>query len=151
MTTVSIEEFKGYVGKEIGLSDWFEIDQDRVNAFAQCTEDRQYIHVDVEAAKQGPFGGTIAHGFLTLSLLSYFGFQNEIVPAGVKTVVNYGLNKVRFLSPVRVGSSIRNRAVLKEVADKGEGRVLMTVENTVEIQGEERAAMIAETLTLMVF
>jgi acyl dehydratase len=146
---MSVEELKGMVGKEIGVSQWLKIEQSRINAFAECTEDRQWIHVDEEKAKQGPFGKTIAHGYLTLSLLSWFSFQNQVFPAGIKMAVNYGLNKVRFLSPVPVGSRIRNRAVLKEVADKGAGRILMTTENTVEIEGQEKPAMVAESLAML--
>lgn len=146
---LTIDGLKDMVGKEIGLSDWLEIGQDRITAFAECTEDRQWIHVDPEAAKKGPFGTTIAHGYLTLSLLSYFNFQNNVYPTGIKMAVNYGLNKVRFINPVKVGSKVRNRAVLKEVTDKGGGRILMATENTLEIEGEDKPAMVAETLAMM--
>lgn len=146
---VSLEEFKNYIGKEIGVSEWLQIDQKRVNDFADCTEDHQWIHVDVEKAKKGPFGTTIAHGYLTLSLLPYFSYSNKVRVGNVKMAVNYGLNKVRFLNPVKVGSRIRNRAVLKEVQDKGPGRVLIVTENTVEIEGEEKPAMVAETLGML--
>lgn len=146
---VTLEEFKNYIGKEIGISDWLQIDQKRINAFADCTEDHQWIHVDVEKAKNGPFGTTIAHGYLTLSLLPYFSYSNKVRVGNVKMAVNYGLNKVRFLNPVKVGSRIRNRAVLKEIQDKGQGRVLVVTENTVEIEGEEKPAMVAETLGML--
>ena len=145
---VTVEELKGMVGQEIGVSDWFEITQDRINAFAECTEDRQWIHVNEEMAKNGPFGTTIAHGYLILSLLSYFGASSRVFPAGIKMAINYGLNRVRFVSPVPVGSRIRNRAVLKEVTEKGEGRILMVTENTVEIEGQEKPAMVAESLAM---
>lgn len=145
---MSVEKMKEQVGQEIGVSDWLQISQDRINAFADCTEDHQFIHVDEEAAKNGPFGTTIAHGYLTLSLLSYFGAQTALLPEGMKMAINYGLNKVRFLAPVKVNSRIRNRAVLKSVEEKGGGRVLVTTENTVEIEGEEKPAMIAESLAM---
>ncbi|UCD84302.1 MAG: MaoC family dehydratase [Deltaproteobacteria bacterium] len=146
---VSVEELKGYIGKEIGISDWLEINQDRINAFADCTEDHQWIHVDKEKARQGPFGTTIAHGYLTLSLLPYFGYQNKIVPSGIKMTINYGLNRLRFINPVPVGSRIRNRAVLKELNDKGEGRILMVTESTIEIEGQDKPAMVAETVSML--
>ncbi len=145
---MKVEEMKKSVGQEIGVSDWFLIDQDRINAFAECTEDRQFIHVNVEMAQKGPFGATIAHGYLTLSLLSYFNAQTALLPEGMKMAINYGLNKVRFLTPVKVGSRVRNRAVLKNVEEKGGGRVLVTTENSVEIEGEEKPAMVAESLAM---
>jgi len=143
-----VEKLKEHVGDEVGLSDWFEIKQDRINAFAEATEDRQWIHVNEEMAKNGPFGTTIAHGYLTLSLLSLFGASSKYIPAGIKMAINYGLNKVRFINPVPVGSKIRNRAVLKEVSEKAGGRVLMVTENTVEIEGQEKPAMVAESLAM---
>ncbi|HUT52686.1 MAG TPA: MaoC family dehydratase [bacterium] len=145
---MSVDEMKASVGKEVGVTQWFQIDQKRINAFADCTEDHQFIHVDEELAKKGPFGTTIAHGYLTLSLLSYFGAQNALLPAGLKMAVNYGLNKLRFINPVKVNKRIRNRAVLKSVEDKGGGRVLVTTENTVEIEGEDKPAMVAESLAM---
>ncbi len=145
---MSVEEMKNSLGQEIGVSEWFEIDQPRINAFADSTEDHQFIHVNEEMAKQGPFGATIAHGYLTLSLLSYFNAQTALLPKGMKMAINYGLNKVRFLTPVKVNSKVRNRAVLKNVEEKGGGRVLVTTENTVEIEGEEKPAMVAESLAM---
>jgi len=145
---MSVEEMKKNIGQEMGVSDWIQIDQERINKFADCTEDHQFIHVDEEAAKNGPFGATIAHGYLTLSLLSYFGAQTALLPEGLKMAINYGLNKVRFLAPVKVNSRIRNRAVLKNVEEKDGGRVLVTTENTVEIEGEDKPAMVAESLAM---
>ncbi len=145
---MSVEKMKDSVGQELGVSDWFMIDQDRINAFADCTEDHQFIHVDEEAAKNGPFGTTIAHGYLTLSLLTTLGGQTSLLPEGLKMAINYGLNKVRFLAPVKVNSRIRNRAVLKGVEDKGGGRILVTTENTIEIEGEDKPAMVAESLAM---
>lgn len=148
MEAVSIEKLKEMIGQELGVSDWLEINQDRVNNFAACTDDNQWIHVDEEKAKDGPFGTTIAHGYLTLSLLVALAPENQVVPQGTVMAINYGLNKVRFLTPVKVGSKIRNKAVLKEVTDKRGGRVLIAIENTMEIEGEEKPAMVAESLAL---
>jgi len=145
---MSVEEMKKSVGQELGVSDWFEITQDRINQFADCTLDHQFIHVNEELARQGPFGTTIAHGYMNLALLSYFGAQTSLLPEGLKMAINYGLNKVRFLNPVKVNSRIRNRAVLKAVEDKGGGRVLVTTENTVEIEGEQKPALVAESLAM---
>lgn len=145
---VPLDKLKEYVGKEMGVSDWLKIEQDRINAFADCTGDHQWIHVNPELAKKGPFGTTIAHGYLTLSLLVQLSGGMKVLPAGTKMAINYGLNKVRFLTPVKVGSRIRNRAVLKAVEDKGGGRILFTTENTVEIEGEEKPALVAETLSM---
>ena len=146
---LSLDELKGYVGKEIGLSEWFEIKQDRITAFAECTEDRQWIHVNQEMAKKGPFGTTVAHGYMLLALLSYFNYQNTVFPAGIKMAVNYGLNRVRFMSPLPVNSRIRNHAVLKDIAEKDPGRILMTMENTIEIEGQPKPAMVAESLSML--
>jgi acyl dehydratase len=147
---VPLDQFKEMVGQEIGLSEWLAIDQARINAFAACTEDRQWIHVDPEKAKAGPYGKTIAHGYMALSLLSFFNYQNRFFPSGIKMSLNYGLNKVRFISPVPVGSRLRNRAVLKEVVEKGEGRILMAIENTIEIEGQDKPAVVAETLSMLI-
>jgi acyl dehydratase len=145
---VPLDKLKEYVGKEMGISDWLKIEQDRINAFADCTGDHQWIHVNPELAKKGPFGATIAHGYLSLSLLVQLSGGMKVLPAGTKMAINYGLNKVRFITPVKVGSKIRNRSVLKSVEDKGGGRILFTTENTVEIEGEEKPALVAETLAM---
>ena len=146
---LNLRRLKAMLGHDVGLSDWLVITQERIDAFADCTEDRQWIHVDPVKAKDGPFKTTIAHGFLTLSLLSYFHFQVKVFPSDIKMAVNYGLNKVRFLNPVTVGSKIRARFKVLEMAQKGSGRILMTLENTIEVQGQDKPAMIAETLTLL--
>lgn len=151
MPTVNIKDLDQYLGKESGVTDWLEIDQQRVNQFADVTEDHQFIHVDPERAKQTQFGGPIAHGFLTLSLLPYFGEQGAAVSLeNVAVRINYGLNKVRFLSPVRVGSKIRARYKFLAYEEKRPGQILMTHEVTIEIQGTEKPAMIAETLGMAV-
>ena len=148
MEAVPVEKLKEMVGEQMGQSDWLEVTQDRINQFADCTEDHQWIHVNVEMAEKGPFGAPIAHGYLTLSLLTRLSTGVRVVPEGIKMAINYGLNKVRFLTPVKVGSKIRNTSVLKEVTEKGGGRILMCMENTVEIEGEERPAMVAESLAM---
>ena len=126
------------------------IDQQRIDGFAEVTEDRQWIHVDPEAAASGPFGATVAHGFLTLSLLSYLSAESGIVPEGAVMLVNYGSDKVRYISPVRVGSNIRAVSTLKDVAEKSPGQLLLTSNVVVEIEGEERPALVADILTLAV-
>lgn len=146
LTLKNLEEYKG---KEIGLSDWMEIDQERIEAFAECTEDRQWIHVDPEKAKHGPYGTTIAHGFLILSLLVHLASQIELFQKGIKMVTNVGLDRVRFLTPVKGSSRIRNRIVLKDASDKGEGKILVTLENTIEIDGETKPALVADVLALV--
>jgi acyl dehydratase len=146
---ISLEELRNYVGKKVGVSQWFPITQERVTAFAELTEDRQWIHVNPELARKGPYGTTVAHGFMVISLLSYFGYQNDVFPAGVKMALNYGLNRVRFITPLKVGSRIRNHAVLKEIQEKGEGRLLLVFENTIEIEGEEKPAAVAESLSML--
>lgn len=149
MSDYTFENIQDFVGQEVGVSNWVTIDQTRINQFADCTEDHQWIHVDEEKAKAfSPSGTTIAHGFLTLSLLPKFGGEMGIIPAGVLQVFNYGADYVRFLSPVKVGSRIRNRVTLLSAEPKGKGRVLIKTRNTVEIEGEEKPAMIADTLSL---
>jgi acyl dehydratase len=143
------EEFKQYLGKEIGVTEWMTVTQERIDAFAESTEDRQWIHTDKNKAKLGPFRTTIAHSFLTLSLLPYFNLHNTVLPAGIKMMVNYGLNRVRFINPVLVDSKIRNRAVLKDITEKPSGGYLLILENTVEIEGQEKPAMVAELLALI--
>jgi acyl dehydratase len=132
---------------DIGTSDWVTVDQKRVNQFADATGDHQWIHVDVERAKQGPFGGTIAHGYLTLSLVPWLGSQVfTLQTPGAK--LNYGVNKVRFPNPVRVGKRIRSHVAIGEVTDLPTGKQ-MTVRHTIEIEGEEKPACVAETVVLL--
>jgi acyl dehydratase len=138
-------EFEAMVGKEIGVSSWFDITQDRIDTFADCTEDWQFIHVDPEKAKQSPFGTTIAHGFLTLSMLSAMIYEMPSIE-GVKMGVNYGFNKVRFVSPVRVGSKIRARFVLASIEEIRPGEVQTLMNVTIEIEGETKPALVAEWL-----
>jgi acyl dehydratase len=134
-------------GEELGTSDWLEIDQERVDLFADATGDHQWIHVDVERAATGPFGGTIAHGYLTLSLVPFLGAQVfSLETPGAK--LNYGVNKVRFPSPVRVGSRVRSHVTLGEVTDLPTGKQL-TLRHTIEIEGQPKPACVAETVVLL--
>ncbi len=142
-----IEDLQARIGEEIGVGDWFTIEQDRIDQFADATNDHQWIHVDPEAAAAGPFGATIAHGFLTLSLLP--GLAPHVVVPGMKMAINYGLDRVRFISPVRVGSRVRARAKLA-AADEVTSGVQVKTEVTVEIEGAEKPACVAETLTRFV-
>ncbi len=131
-------------------SPWFLVDQERVNAFADVTKDHQFIHIDPEAAAQTPFGGTIAHGFLTLSLLSHFLSEDFVVVEGFQLAINYGFDKIRFLAPVRVGRRIRARWRITEVTERRPGEYMFRMDVTVEIEGEEKPALAAEWLNLQV-
>ena len=143
-------ELSSLIGQEVGVSKWFEIDQERINAFADTTEDWQFIHVDPEAAKQTPFGGAIAHGFLTLSLASAMSYDAVKPLDGVVMGVNYGFDKLRFLAPVPAGSKVRGRFRLLSAEDKGGGRWLIKHELTIEIEGGEKPALIAEWLGMQI-
>ena len=147
---ITAEELPGLVGKELDPSPWIEITQERVNQFAEATNDFQFIHVDPEKAAQTPFGGPIAHGFLSLSLLSYLNAQSAIVPENTVMGINYGSDKVRYLTPVRVGKRIRSRQTVLEVTEKNPGQWLIKNAVTVEIEGEETPALVAEILSMMV-
>ena len=149
MPVASIEEIRSRIGEEIGVSGWIAIDQARIDAFADATEDRQFIHVDPAAAAHGPFGGTIAHGFLSLSLLSRMGAEAMLVPEGMKIAINYGLDRVRFLAPVRSGSRVRGRFSLDSVEEKAPGQWLLRHNVSVEIEDEEKPALAALWLTLI--
>jgi acyl dehydratase len=144
----TVDELSELVGQEIGVSDWLEITQERVDQFADATGDHQYIHVDPERAKETFFGGTIAHGFLTLSLLPYLGSKRQgiKIDLGGKMSVNYGLNRVRFTAPVPAGKRIRSRHRLLNVEKIGDHAVQSTYEVTVEVEGQDKPACIAETL-----
>jgi acyl dehydratase len=139
-------DFQELVGTEIGVSDWMEITQDRVNAFADATDDHQWIHIDPGKAAAGPFGGTIAHGFLTLSLTVTLSSQVEIDVGSPKMAINYGLEKVRFPAPVPVGSRIRARVGLVSVDDV-QGGIQVNRQVTIEVGGEDKPAMVAETVS----
>ncbi len=143
------DELLNYVGTKFEPSEWITVEQERINTFADCTEDHQFIHLDEEAAKQTPFGGTIAHGFLTLSLLSKMAEGNGVIPEGVMMGINYGFDKVRFLAPVRAGKRVRSHAEIASIEPKDGGRFLTKQSITVEIEGEETPALIAEWLTMV--
>jgi acyl dehydratase len=149
MPLAKLTDIKNRIGEEVGVSDWITVDQARIDAFAEATEDRQFIHVDAAAAAQTPFGGTIAHGFLTLSLLSRMAADAMPVPEGAKMAVNYGLDRVRFLAPVRSGKRVRGRFVLDAVEEKAPAQVLLRHIVTVEIEGEAKPALTAIWLGLM--
>ena len=148
---MAVADLAKHIGEEIGVSSWIQLDQKRIDEFAHCTGDHQWIHVDAErAAREGPFGGTIAHGFLTLSLLATTGFEVLSARVTPKSVVNYGLDKVRFVAPVRSGRRVRNHIRISAVEDKGGGRYLVTTENTVEIEGESKPALTASALAMFI-
>lgn len=145
MSAMTPQEMKELVGKPLGTSEWVLVDQEMINKFADATGDHQFIHIDEEKAKLTPFGGTIAHGFLTLSLFPMLMAKSDCPrPAGVKMGVNYGGNKVRFLAPVRSGKRVRGHFKLLELDEKRPGQWQQTLEFTVEIEGEEKPALIAE-------
>ena len=147
ITFESIEDLKKYVGKITGQSPWVNVSQERINEFAKATEDYQWIHLDEEKSKKGPFGSTIAHGFLTLSLAPWMGY-NTVKVKNIAHSVNYGLDKVRFLSPVKVGSNLRGSFKLLEVTPSKSGYKIKN-ELTIEIEGEEKPACVAETLGVL--
>jgi acyl dehydratase len=146
---LSLRKLKAMVGREVGLSDWFTVTQERIDAFAEATEDRQWIHVDPDRAARSPLGGTVAHGFLLLSLVPFFNFQNGVFTGRFRMAVNYGLDRVRFPHSVRAGARVRNRAVLKKIDKRGFRQVLVTVENTLEIEDADKPAMVADMLALI--
>jgi acyl dehydratase len=150
MPVATFEELRSHMGQEVGVSSWITIDQARIDAFADATEDRQFIHVDPAAAAQTPFGSTIAHGFLSLSLLSRMGAEAMLVPEGVKVAINYGLDRVRFVAPVRSGKRVRGRFTLDSAEEKAPGQVLLRHNVTVEIEGEDKPALSAVWLALIV-
>src|SRR5690625_1421602 len=145
-----VEELQKLVGQELGTGDWFTIDQDRINQFAEVTGDHQWIHLDIERArKESPWGNTIAHGFLTLSLLPALSEPIYTV-TGITTRINYGLNKVRFPSPVTAGSRVRAKIELLSLEDEGEGSYKGEFRTTIELAGSERPACVAESIALMI-
>lgn len=151
MPVVKPADLTGHAGKEIGLSEWIRVDQTRIDQFADVTEDHQFIHLDAErAAKETPFGGTIAHGFLSLSLLSRMAMDIGFVLDGMTMGINYGFDKVRFLQPVKSGSRVRGRFVLEEAIERQSGQWMLRFGVTVEIEGSDKPALIAQWLTMQV-
>ena len=149
MPIASIEEIKARVGTEIGVSGWIPLDQPAIDTFAEVTGDRQFIHVDPEAAARTPFGGTVAHGFLTLSLLSQMAAEVMLVPDTLKMAVNYGFERVRFIAPVRAGKRVRGRFTLAGAEEKRPGQWQFVHSVTVEIEGAEKPALTADWIGLI--
>ena len=147
----TLATIRDFVGQELGVSDWVTVDQQRIDEFAACTGDTQWIHVDVERARrESPFGTTIAHGYLTLSLLPVMQHDVGTLPEGVTAALNYGADRLRFITPVKAGARVRDHITLVAVEDKGGGRLLLTSRHTVEIEGEEKPALTAVWLALIV-
>ena len=146
-----LKDMEKLIGKEIFISDWTQVTQEQINQFADSTKDHQWIHVDVGKAAKGPFGKTIAHGFLTLSHLPFFSYQVPLKFEGEKMLINYGLDKVRFINPVISGAKIRDRIVLSSLEEKPDNRILMTQTHTIEIDGQGKPACIAQALTMIIF
>ena len=150
MQFVPKDQLADHIGVERPPSEWLLIDQDRINTFADATMDHQFIHVDPEQAARTPFGSTIAHGFLTLSLVTYLATFESLAPEGLVMAINYGSDKVRFISPVRVGSRIRAHSVLVSVNEKTPGQILVKNQITIEIEGEDKPAVVAEILSMYI-
>lgn len=148
--TIKARELASIAGRELEPSAWLEITQERVKQFADATNDHQFIHVDAEKAAQTPLGGTIAHGFLSLSLLTYLTSQNALLPDNLAMILNYGSDRVRYLAPVRVGKRIRARQTIADASEKKPGRWLIRTNVTVEIEGEDTPALVAETLMMYI-
>ena len=149
MPIATIDQIRARIGQEIGVSQWITVDQGRIDAFAEATEDHQFIHVDPEAAAKTPFGGTVAHGFLSLSLLSRMAYDVMLVPDTLKMGVNYGFDRVRFLAPVKSGKRVRGRFVLEDASEKAPGQLLTRHAVTVDIEDEEKPALTAVWLGLL--
>ncbi|HEV8096623.1 MAG TPA: MaoC family dehydratase [Burkholderiales bacterium] len=140
-----------FVGRELGTSDWIALDQERIDRFADCTGDRQWIHVDVERARrESPFGAPIAHGYLTLSLVAPMAMALGLIPPDAASGLNYGLDKVRFVAPVRAGARVRTRVNLLSAEPQNGGRMLLKVHCTLEIEGEAKPALVAEMLCMLI-
>lgn len=146
--SLTLDEYRALVGQEVGVSDWVDVPQSKIDAFAEVTGDHQFIHVSPELAAQTPFGTTIAHGYLTLSLLSVMAYQAMPGIKGTRMGVNYGLNKVRFMAPVKSGSQVRGRFTIADVTQRPDGAWQTTVNVSVEIDGETKPALAAEWITL---
>lgn len=148
--SISLDALQSRIGREIGYSDWREVTQDRIDRFAEATDDHQFIHVDPDRARRSPFGGTIAHGFLSLSLLSALFDDAVGTIEGVSMSVNYGFNSVRMVSPVKAGSRIRGRFVLKDLVARKPGQWQLTLDVAVDIEHEDKPALVCEWLILVV-
>ena len=151
MTNLTLSNIKDFVGRELGVSGWITVDQARIKQFADCTGDQQWIHVDVDRAKrESPFRTPVAHGYLTLALIAPLAMEVGVVPNDAAAGFNYGLDKVRFLAPVTAGARVRLRVVLVGVEPKEAGQLVIKTKNTLEIEGSDKPALIAETLALLI-
>ena len=151
MSELTISQLGERVGQELGVSDWVTIDQSRINKFAACTGDHQWIHVDVERAeRESPYGGAVAHGYLTLAMIAPLSMQIGVIPKDVAAGLNYGVDKARFLAPVPAGARVRLRVVLTGVEPKDGGRAIMKTRNTLEVEGSDKPAVVAETLAFLI-
>jgi acyl dehydratase len=151
MSELTMANLRDRVGQEFGVSDWTRVDQSRIDQFAECTGDRQWIHVDVERAKrESPYRTPVAHGYLTLSLIGSLSQEVGVVPADAAAGFNYGLDKVRFLAPVPAGARVRLRVALEGIEEKKDGQILIRTKNTLEVEGNDKPALIAEALALLI-
>lgn len=151
MGDFTIAEMGEHIGQELGVSDWVTIDQSRIDTFASCTGDHQWIHVDVDRAKrESPYGGPVAHGYLTLSMVAPLSMQIGILPKDAAAGLNYGVDKARFLAPVPAGARVRLRVVLVGLEPKDGGKAIMKTQNTLEVEGSEKPALIAETSAFLI-
>lgn len=151
MTDITLANIKDFVGQNLGSSDWIDVDQSRIDRFAECTGDRQWIHVDIERAKrESPFGGTIAHGYLSLSLVATLAMEMGLAPKDASAVINYGLDKVRFITPVKAGERVRLQLALAGIEPKENGQFLIRSKGTLEIENGPAPALIAESLALII-
>jgi acyl dehydratase len=151
MTGLTLSNINDFVGRELGVSSWMTVDQSRINQFADCTGDHQWIHVDVDRARrESPFGNPVAHGYLMLSLIAPLAMEIGVLPTDAAAGFNYGLDKVRFPAPVKAGARVRLRVVLVGVEPKDAGQLVIKMRNTMEIDGSDKPAVVAETLALLV-
>jgi acyl dehydratase len=148
--TFSLEDSASFVGRELGVSEWITVDQGRIDQFAACTGDDQWLHVDVDRARrESPYGGPVAHGYLTLSLIGPTALDVFIRPARIEQAFNYGLEHVRFITPVKAGARVRNRIGLLSVEERGAQYLLLRTDNKIEIEGEQKPAVVAVALVLV--
>lgn len=151
MSELTISQLGERVGQELGVSDWVTIDQSRIDKFAACTGDHQWIHVDVERAeRESPYGGAVAHGYLTLAMIAPLSMQIGVIPKDAAAGLNYGVDKARFLAPVPAGARVRLRVVLTGVEPKDGGQAIMKTRNTLEVEGSDKPAVVAETLAFLI-
>jgi acyl dehydratase len=151
VSELTISQLGERVGQELGVSDWVTIDQSRIDKFAACTGDHQWIHVDVERAeRESPYGGAVAHGYLTLAMIAPLSMQIGVIPKDVAAGLNYGVDKARFLAPVPAGARVRLRVVLTGVEPKDGGQAIMKTRNTLEVEGSDKPAVVAETLAFLI-